>query len=122
MMVGRRRRPEGGREDERRDRPLRLFRNRLRAGRPIYSPNPCQHLLANPPRAVDVPDGCEDHKPEDGPVVHLRVCLACEHVGCCDSSAPRHATAHATSTGHPVIQSAEAGETWRWCYPDELLG
>jgi hypothetical protein len=69
-----------------------------------------------------VPDGCEDHKPEDGPVVHLRVCLACEHVGCCDSSAPRHATAHATSTGHPVIQSAEAGETWRWCYPDELLG
>nr|WP_281894380.1 UBP-type zinc finger domain-containing protein [Phytohabitans aurantiacus] len=55
-------------------------------------------------------------------MVHLRTCLTCGHVGCCDSSAPQHATAHATSTGHPVIQSAQPGETWRWCYPDQLLG
>jgi hypothetical protein len=65
---------------------------------------------------------CDDHQPDDGPIVHLRTCLACGHVGCCDSSAPQHATAHATSTGHPVIQSAQPGETWRWCYPDQLLG
>jgi CPA1 family monovalent cation:H+ antiporter len=50
------------------------------------------------------------------------MCLTCGHIGCCDSSVPQHATVHATATGHPVIQSAELNETWRWCYPDELLG
>ena len=47
---------------------------------------------------------------------------SCGHVGCCDSSAPRHATAHFHSTRHPVMQSAEPGENWRWCYVDERLG
>ena len=66
--------------------------------------------------------GCEDCLRTGGRWVHLRLCMRCGHVGCCDSSPGRHATAHATATGHPVIQSAEPGESWRWCYPDELLG
>ena len=121
LMV-RRHRTEARPNDERQDRPLRLFRERKRSGRPTNSDTQCEHLRANQARDVDSPDTCEDHQPEDGTVVHLRVCLTCGHVGCCDSSLPRHATAHATSTGHPVMQSAEAGETWRWCYVDELLG
>jgi Zn-finger in ubiquitin-hydrolases and other protein len=121
-MARRHGRVDDGREDERRDRPLRTFRERLRAGRPTSSADPCEHLVAAPARDVGSPTACEDHRPEDGLVVNLRTCLACGHVGCCDSSAPRHATAHAAGTGHPVIQSAAPGETWRWCYPDELLG
>jgi Zn-finger in ubiquitin-hydrolases and other protein len=120
-MVGRRR-TDNGQEDERRDRPLRLFRQRRRAGRPINLYAQCEHLLAAPARDVGSPTACEDHQPDDGPVVNLRVCLECGHVACCDSSAPRHATAHATNTGHPVIQSAQPSETWRWCYEDDLLG
>jgi Zn-finger in ubiquitin-hydrolases and other protein len=120
-MVGRRR-GQGQPDDESRDRPLRMFRQRRRAGVQTQSPRQCEHLEAMPARVVDPKDGCEDHQPDDGPVVHLRACLTCGHVGCCDSSAPRHATAHANSTGHPVIQSAEAGENWRWCYVHELLG
>jgi uncharacterized UBP type Zn finger protein len=52
--------------------------------------------------------------------VHLRVCLTCGHVGCCDNSKNRHATRHFHATGHPVIQSLEPGERWRYCYVDEL--
>jgi Zn-finger in ubiquitin-hydrolases and other protein len=116
----RRRRAE--RDDERRDRPLRVFRERLRSKQPTQARDQCEHLAAAPPRDVGSPTMCDDHQPEDGPIVHLRTCLTCNHVGCCDSSEPQHATAHATRTGHPVIQSAEPGETWRWCYRDELLG
>jgi CPA1 family monovalent cation:H+ antiporter len=54
--------------------------------------------------------------------VHLRQCLSCGHVGCCDSSPRRHATAHFAATAHPVIRSAEPGEDWRWCYVDERTG
>jgi uncharacterized UBP type Zn finger protein len=54
--------------------------------------------------------------------VHLRQCLDCGQVGCCDSSPRRHATAHHAATGHPVIRSIEPGESWRWCYVDEALG
>lgn len=52
------------------------------------------------------------------PWVHLRMCLTCGSVGCCDSSPPRHARAHFEATGHPVIRSIEPGESWAWCYPD----
>jgi CPA1 family monovalent cation:H+ antiporter len=123
-MVGHRRaKGEPGEPgDERRDRPLRLFRQRRREGRPTQSPEQCAHLRDMPIRDIGSPPGCEDHQPDDGPVVHLRACLTCGHVGCCDSSTARHATAHANGTGHPVMQSAEAGESWRWCYVDELLG
>lgn len=52
---------------------------------------------------------------------HLRMCLTCGHVGCCDSSPHQHATAHFQLTGHPVMRSIEPGETWRWCYIDSEL-
>jgi uncharacterized UBP type Zn finger protein len=51
--------------------------------------------------------------------VHLRLCLTCGHVGCCDSSPLRHARTHAFAAGHPIVQSFEPGEDWRWCYVDE---
>jgi CPA1 family monovalent cation:H+ antiporter len=54
--------------------------------------------------------------------VHLRLCLQCGHVGCCDSSPERHATKHFESEGHPVMRSFEPGEEWRWCFVDEKLG
>ena len=53
--------------------------------------------------------------------VHLRICLDCGHVGCCDSSPYRHATAHYADTSHPVMRSMQPGESWRWCYQDELV-
>ncbi|WP_055048004.1 UBP-type zinc finger domain-containing protein [Devosia sp. A16] len=53
--------------------------------------------------------------------VHLRVCLVCGHVGCCDESPNRHARRHFHTTGHPVIQSYEIGETWRYCFIDDVV-
>lgn len=52
---------------------------------------------------------------------HLRMCLACGHVGCCDSSPYRHATEHHHSTAHPLMRSFEPGEQWRWCYVDHRI-
>jgi uncharacterized UBP type Zn finger protein len=60
--------------------------------------------------------GCEDCLKIGGRWVHLRMCLECGHVGCCDSSPNRHATAHFHATRHPVIASREPGEHWRYCY------
>ena len=65
-------------------------------------------------------DGCEDCLRIGGWWVHLRLCLSCGHVGCCDSSPNRHATAHAQTSDHPIIESIEPGESWRWCYVDEV--
>ena len=53
--------------------------------------------------------------------VHLRLCLICGHVGCCDKSKNKHATGHFHSTGHPIIESFEPGEDWRWCYIDAVM-
>jgi len=53
--------------------------------------------------------------------VHLRVCMICGHVGCCDSSKNKHATAHFRSSGHPIVMSIEPGEIWAWCYEDNTL-
>ena len=67
-------------------------------------------------------DGCEDCLRSGGTWVHLRLCMRCGHVGCCDSSPGRHATAHAGEhPSHPLIRSFEPGESWWWCYPDELF-
>jgi uncharacterized UBP type Zn finger protein len=52
--------------------------------------------------------------------VHLRECLVCGHVACCDSSKNKHARGHWRTTGHPVIRSFQPGESWLWCYPDEI--
>ena len=52
--------------------------------------------------------------------VHLRLCLTCGHVGCCDSSKNKHATKHFKSSSHPLVRSIEPGEAWMWCYVDEM--
>jgi uncharacterized UBP type Zn finger protein len=63
--------------------------------------------------------GCEDCLKIGGTWVHLRECLECGHVGCCDSSPHKHATAHFHATKHPIMRSFEKGEDWRWCYIDQ---
>jgi len=68
------------------------------------------------PSASPTGTGCADCELDGGWWLHLRRCAACGHVGCCDDSPSRHATAHWSSTGHPVIQSFEPGETWFWNY------
>ncbi len=79
----------------------------------------CKHLSEakeqHPARRV-----CEDCVKTGDSWVHLRVCLTCGHVGCCDSSKNKHATKHFHGTGHPVVRSLEPGETWGWCYVDEI--
>jgi len=64
--------------------------------------------------------GCEDCLKIGASWVHLRLCLECGHVGCCDESPNRHATKHFHNTKHPIIRSFEPGEAWRWCYADEI--
>ena len=66
------------------------------------------------------PEGCEECLKSGSWWVHLRLCLTCGHVGCCDSSPNRHATRHFHATSHPIVQSLEPGEDWRWCYADEV--
>jgi uncharacterized UBP type Zn finger protein len=65
-------------------------------------------------------DGCEDCLAIGGRWLHLRICLQCGQVGCCDDSPNRHATEHARRTAHPIIRSLEPSEEWCWCYVDEL--
>jgi uncharacterized UBP type Zn finger protein len=80
----------------------------------------CSHLdqiLIDPPESVE---GCEDCLRIGARWVHLRVCLTCGHVGCCDSSPNRHASAHVAEAGHPIVRSAEPGEQWCWCYVDQV--
>ncbi len=64
--------------------------------------------------------GCEECLRLGERWVHLRLCLTCGHVGCCDSSRRRHAIAHFWATSHPIVRSLEPGETWRWCYVDDI--
>jgi CPA1 family monovalent cation:H+ antiporter len=83
----------------------------------------CSHLKAAPRVAVArTPGACEECLRDGTRWVHLRLCLACGHVGCCDSSVGRHATGHFKETTHPVMRSIEPGEAWRWCYVDQQLG
>jgi uncharacterized UBP type Zn finger protein len=64
-------------------------------------------------------EGCEDCLREGGVWLHLRICLECGHVGCCDSSPRRHASRHASAVGHPLIRSLEPGEEWSFCFADD---
>ena len=77
----------------------------------------CTHIDAVEDRtsAARACPTCEEHGSR---WVHLRMCLTCGSVGCCDSSKPRHARAHFEATGHPIVRSIEPGETWGWCYVD----
>ncbi|WP_019633465.1 ubiquitin carboxyl-terminal hydrolase 14 [Actinomadura atramentaria] len=83
----------------------------------------CEHVAELPADTPSprTPEGCEDCLAEGSRWVHLRLCLTCGHVGCCDSSPRRHATAHFEATGHPIVRSFEQGEDWRWCFVDEQL-
>jgi uncharacterized UBP type Zn finger protein len=65
-------------------------------------------------------DGCEDCLKSGDWWVHLRMCLICGHVGCCDNSTNQHATKHYHTSGHPIMRSIEPGEDWRWCYVDGI--
>lgn len=65
--------------------------------------------------------GCEECLAAGEKWVQLRMCLICGHVGCCDSSAGKHATGHFEATGHPVMRSIEPGQSWKWCYVDRLM-
>jgi hypothetical protein len=81
----------------------------------------CTHLdtIAITELPEEVP-GCEDCLREGSVWLHLRICLACGHVGCCDDSPNRHASRHAADDGHPIIRSLEPGEDWCWCFEDEV--
>jgi uncharacterized UBP type Zn finger protein len=74
-----------------------------------------EHLEERPDPAV-----CPDCVAIGSSWVHLRRCTQCGHIGCCDDSPNRHATAHNAATGHPIIRSLEPGERWLWCYSDEV--
>jgi hypothetical protein len=85
----------------------------------------CEHLRDRPGivSPTSPPDACPDCLAiGERNWVHLRMCLDCGHVGCCDSSPNRHAEAHYAATDHPVMRSIELGESWRWCYIDAELG
>lgn len=81
----------------------------------------CKHLVNIHPVAPKTPQGCEECLKSGDSWVHLRLCLTCGHVGCCDSSKNRHATKHFHETKHPVMRSFEPGEAWGWCYVDEMM-
>lgn len=80
----------------------------------------CTHL--DQVHAVEprTPGGCEECLQTGDRWVHLRLCLTCGHVGCCDSSPNRHATRHFHATRHPIMRSLEPGEDWSWCFVDQV--
>jgi uncharacterized UBP type Zn finger protein len=80
----------------------------------------CQHLDQVRDVTPSAP-GCEDCLRTGSRWVHLRMCMTCGYVGCCNSSPKRHATAHSEATGHPVIRSIEPGERWLWCNVDQAI-
>lgn len=81
----------------------------------------CTHLdhvyVTELPESVD---GCEECLATGGEWCHLRICLECGKVGCCDSSPNRHASKHAQGSGHPLIRSLQPGEEWSWCFVDDV--
>ena len=78
----------------------------------------CSHLAMVRTVSPRTPDGCEECLRDSSSWVHLRLCLTCGHVGCCDSSPNRHARRHAGDETHPLVRSFETGEDWRWCFED----
>jgi monovalent cation:H+ antiporter-2, CPA2 family len=85
---------------------------------PKVGPDACSHLDAIRP-VRPTARGCEECLRLGDSWMHLRVCMTCGHVGCCDSSPNRHARAHWEGAGHPIARSLERGETWAWCFADE---
>lgn len=101
-----------------------MKRSRGRDQKATAEPMTCPHLaaeIAEPqPRTPGLCEECAQLGDEHWG--HLRMCLTCGHVGCCDSSPHQHATEHFRQTGHPVMRSVEPGESWRWCYIDIQIG
>ena len=83
----------------------------------------CTHVTPDldPAPEPRTPDVCEECSKVGGQWVHLRLCLECRHVGCCDDSPARHASKHFRETGHPLIRSYEPGEDWWWCFVDDAF-
>jgi hypothetical protein len=86
---------------------------------PVDGDSGCGHLDAIHP-VLPSARGCEDCLRIGARWVHLRICMICGHVGCCDSSPNKHATGHFHEVGHPIMRSIEPGEDWGWCFVDEL--
>jgi uncharacterized UBP type Zn finger protein len=90
--------------------------------------NPCAHLQsasisAEAEVAAKEAGGCPECLAQGHhDWVHLRQCLTCGQVGCCDSSPRKHASEHYAATGHPVMRSLEPGDVWKWCFLDEAIG
>jgi uncharacterized UBP type Zn finger protein len=84
-------------------------------------PQKCSHLNHVRIDTPRTPDGCEECLASGSRWVHLRLCLECGHVGCCDQSPNTHATKHFHATKHPVMRSFEPGEDWGWCYVEEMF-
>ncbi|MGO4327570.1 UBP-type zinc finger domain-containing protein [Cupriavidus sp. 2TAF22] len=80
----------------------------------------CPHLALSH-SVTPSSNGCEECLRSGDEWVHLRICLCCGHVGCCDDSPNQHASRHFLATQHPVVRSFEPGESWRWCYIDKLF-
>jgi uncharacterized UBP type Zn finger protein len=81
----------------------------------------CAHLGQVVAVRARTPNGCEACLASGDWWVHLRLCLSCGHVGCCDDSPNRHASRHFAETGHPILRSFEPGEDWGWCFVDQLF-
>ncbi len=81
----------------------------------------CSHLEKIRSVSARTPDGCEECLRAGSYWVHLRLCLECGHVGCCDQSPGKHATKHFHRTGHPIMRTFEPGEDWGWCYVDKVI-
>jgi uncharacterized UBP type Zn finger protein len=81
----------------------------------------CKHLSHVHVVTPKTPDGCEECLETGDEWVHLRLCLECGHVGCCDDSPNTHATKHFHKTKHPVMRSFEPGEDWGFCYVDDIM-
>ena len=81
----------------------------------------CKHFAEVPAGVTRSGNGCVECLKLGMQWVHLRECLDCGHVGCCDSSIGKHATKHFHQTKHPVMRSIEPGERWGWCYVDEVM-
>jgi uncharacterized UBP type Zn finger protein len=80
-----------------------------------------EHLKRVPGARASYEKGCEECIKIGDTWVHLRECLVCGHVGCCDDSRNKHATRHFHATEHPVMRSVEPGESWGWCFVDEVM-
>jgi uncharacterized UBP type Zn finger protein len=87
----------------------------------MMQPVVCTHLDSIRDVEPRTPEGCEECLAMGDDWVHLRLCMTCGHVGCCDDSKNKHATKHFRAIKHPIIRSLEPGETWMYCYIDDVV-